>query len=109
MQYTDQHYFETLQKKNYFQKELLKKIKSIQAKDVELDKKNSLLKNLQLMLERRPYHLMKDPNEQMMEYYKTIQLQKETIKILTAQINMFESVFSDQYHKLPNHKSANLE
>lgn len=109
VQYTDPHYFETLQKKNYLQKELLKKMKSIQAKDVELDKRNMLLKNLQHMLERRPYHLMKDPNEQMMEYYKTTQLQKETIKVLTAQVNMFESVFSDQYHKLSNQDYANLE
>lgn len=109
IQYTDPNYFETLQKKNYLQKELMKKNKSIQDKDVELDKKNTLLKNLQRMLERRPYHLMKDPNEQMMEYYKTIQLQKEKIKILTAQVNMFESVFSDKYHKLTNQECANLE
>lgn len=96
LQYTDPHYFELLQKKNYLQSELQKKLDLLQAKDMQLRQKDNMLENLKSMLKRRPFQCINEPEKHMMACYKTIREQNEKIKSLSGQVNMYESLISNR-------------
>ena len=77
MKYADPQYFGMLQKRSHLRKEFEKKMILKKNREMEFNRQSILLESFRDMLKRRPHCPSEKPPDQMMEFYKTIQLRKK--------------------------------